>query len=66
MRKIKQTERPFILYYYTQDGRRLIDSARTIESAKELARLRLTKRTTDRVEIYRSGELASTCVRERK
>lgn len=65
MRKIKQTERPFLLRYMS-GATCLYDSAKTIEGAKELARLRLAKGRTDRVEIYRSGELASTCVRERK
>lgn len=58
MRKIKQTERPYILRYI-RGGRCLQDSARTLDSAKALAGLRLAKKHNrgERVEVYHRGQL---------
>lgn len=58
MRKIKQTERPFILCYIHGE-RCLRDSAKTLDSAKVLAGLRLAKKHNrgERVEVWHRGQL---------
>lgn len=56
MRKIKQTERHFLLWYIRGD-RRLQDSAATLDCAKARASGRLAKNKRERVEVYHQGRL---------
>lgn len=56
MRKIKQTERPFLIRY-TNGDRHLFDSAATLANAKERAFAYIEKRRNGRAEVFKRGAL---------
>jgi hypothetical protein len=58
MRKIKQTNRPYVIRF-ERDGRCLLDSAADIGAAVERIAVRFSKRANrgERASVYRNGEL---------
>lgn len=56
MRKIKQTERPYLIFRYGNVGRTLYDSQRTLNQAKAVAD-RLVQGKTELAEVYLRGAL---------
>lgn len=57
MRKIKQVDRPYLVYRYGRVGRTLYDSQTTLPRAKQVAESRHNSHPSERVEIYLRGLL---------
>lgn len=57
MRKIKQVDRPFLIFRHGLVGRTLYDSCTSIDSAKVVASTRHKKYPREKIEVFRRGEL---------